>query len=342
MITTLYQPFQQWSTNGSIFILSDLHFSDKNSKLIDPSWVDPEKQIEIINNLVHKNDTFVCLGDVGEAMYVEQIKAGKKILLTGNHDRRSDYVDYFDEIYTGPLFISDKILLSHEPVHGLPWCINIHGHDHNNKEPYQENCKYLNLAANRCNFTPVNLGKLIKEGLLSDIKPIHRMTIDKAVDRKNSSEGYILHRNDFEALNNLAEDVITSLRFTRFWFDEEGRDVSAYLSEEEISKRMIQMVENTGFDYLYFANNIELKQMTQQEAYALTLQEIKEKYLKNDLFVARKIMRTDAHLYYGAKAGDDVPDSFLDDLVALRWKENLKLWLLYFSCNKEKEENNAT
>ena len=36
--------------------------------------------------------------------------------------------------------------------------------------------------------------------------------------------------------------------------------------------------------------------------------------------------------------GDDVPDSFLDDLLALRWKENLKLWLTYFSCSEEKKE----
>lgn len=89
-----------------------------------------------------------------------------------------------DEVYAGPLFIADKILLSHEPVYGLSWCPNIHGHDHNNVEKYREGCKHINLAANVCGFTPVNLGKLIKDGILSDIEGIHRKIIDRATERK--------------------------------------------------------------------------------------------------------------------------------------------------------------
>ena len=185
MIPTLYEPFKHWSEKGSIYILSDLHFADTDCKFMDADWLEPEEQLERINKIVRKNDTFLCLGDVGKANYVKQIQAGYKVLLLGNHDRRADYTVYFDEIYTGPLFIAEKILLSHEPVHGLPWCLNIHGHDHGNKEPYQDSCNYLNLAANVCNYTPENLGKLIKDGALSGIKSIHRMTIDAAVDRKN-------------------------------------------------------------------------------------------------------------------------------------------------------------
>lgn len=184
MISTLYEPFQRWSRIGSVYILSDLHFADEACKRIDAFWPEPEEQVKIINRMARKNDTFICLGDVGQASYVKQIKAGYKVLLLGNHDRRSDYVDCFDEIYTGPLFIAEKLLLSHEPIYELPWCVNIHDHDHNNKEPYLEGCKHLNLAANRCNYTPVNLGKLIKEGLLSDVKNIHRMTIDRATEQK--------------------------------------------------------------------------------------------------------------------------------------------------------------
>ena len=108
----------------------------------------------------------------------------KKILLLGNHDRRGEYTGLFDEIYAGPLFIADKILLSHEPVYGLPWCLNIHGHDHNGVEAYCEGCKHINLAANVCKYTPINLGKLINDGILSDIDNIHRQTIDRAVEKK--------------------------------------------------------------------------------------------------------------------------------------------------------------
>ena len=43
---------------------------------------------------------------------------------------------------------------------------------------------HLNLAANVCGYTPVNLGKLIKDGILYDIDSIHRITIDHAVEKK--------------------------------------------------------------------------------------------------------------------------------------------------------------
>lgn len=184
MIPTLYKTFQHWSEGGSVYILSDLHLKDLDCKIMDPDWITPQEQIAIINRIVGKNDTFVCLGDVGSPEYLKEIKANKKILLLGNHDARGAYVKYFDEIYAGPIFIAEKILLSHEPVYGLPWCLNIHGHDHKGVEPYKDGCKHINLAANVCGYTPVNLGKLIKEGVLSDIPSIHRLTIDGAIAKK--------------------------------------------------------------------------------------------------------------------------------------------------------------
>lgn len=186
MISTLYEPFRHWSEGGSVYILSDMHFDDPDCKLMDPDWITPQEQIGLINSLVQKGDTFVCLGDVGKADYIRQIKAHLKILLLGNHDRCGDYKGCFDEIYAGPLFISEKILLSHEPVYGLPWCLNIHGHDHNNMERYREGCKHLNLAANVCGYKPVSLGTLIKSGILSDIPSIHRLTIDRAAGKKSN------------------------------------------------------------------------------------------------------------------------------------------------------------
>ena len=179
MIKSLYEPFRHWSDGGSIYILSDLHLGDKDCKLMDKDWITPEEQIVLINNKVMKNDTFICLGDVGNPKYIPFINSRKTILLLGNHDKYIDYNNLFNEIYRGPLFISPKILLSHEPVYGLSWCLNIHGHDHNNIEQYKDGCKHLNLAANVCNYTPANLGKLIRNGILSDIKDIHRQVIEK-------------------------------------------------------------------------------------------------------------------------------------------------------------------
>ena len=210
MITTLYEPFRHWSDGGSIFILSDLHFDDDDCKLMGSDWITPEEQVAIINKTVGKNDTFVCLGDVGSPKYIPMIHAKKKILLLGNHDARGAYKGLFTEIYSGPLFIADKFLLSHEPVYGLSWCLNIHGHDHNSMEPYKEGCKHINLAANVCGYTPVSLGKLIKEGVLSDIEGIHRKTIDRATEKKQTkkqkeaTEG-ISEEASKDCLNDLAE-----------------------------------------------------------------------------------------------------------------------------------------
>ena len=188
MIYSLYETFRHWSEGGSVYILSDLHFDDLDCKLMDHNWISSQEQVAIINDVVMKNDTFICLGDVGKAEYIAEINARKKILILGNHDVKSLYKKYFNEIYTGPVFISDKILLSHEPVYGLPWCLNIHGHDHSNVESYKEGCKHINLAANICGYKPLNLGKIIKNGILSDIPSIHRMTINEAVLRKTKRE----------------------------------------------------------------------------------------------------------------------------------------------------------
>lgn len=187
MIQTLYEPFRHWSDGGSVYILSDTHFGDSDCKLMDKDWITPEEQINIINEIVHKNDTFVHLGDVGDPKYVPMIKAHKKILILGNHDAKGKYKDLFDEVYDGPLFIADKILLSHEPIYELRFCLNIHGHDHGCPGVYPY---HLNLAANVCNYRPLNLGKLIKDGELSNIDNIHRITIDEAINRKEFMKNY--------------------------------------------------------------------------------------------------------------------------------------------------------
>lgn len=186
MIKSLYTKFQHWSANGSIYIISDTHFEDADTKLMDKDWVEPEEQVQIINRIVQKGDTLIHLGDVGNPIWMKQIKAGYKVLLMGNHDQSiKKYEPYFDEIYQGPLFIAEKILLSHEPVYGLSWCLNIHGHDHNNTETYKDGCKHINMATNVCSYTPINLGEIIKKGIISDISSLHRLIINNQTEKKH-------------------------------------------------------------------------------------------------------------------------------------------------------------
>ena len=93
----------------------------------------------------------------------------------------------FDEVYEGPLFINEKILLSHEPI-DIKGVLNIHGHIHGNRGRGKANSYHLNVCAEHISYTPVRLNDIVKQGYLSKIDSIHRETIDNATDRKRKRE----------------------------------------------------------------------------------------------------------------------------------------------------------
>lgn len=178
----LYNCFKHYEENGVIWLLGDTHFDDVDCPLMDINWPDPIKQIELINSKVGKKDTFILLGDVGNIKWVNKIK-GYKVLICGNHDK--GYTNYlksidnnlFDEVYEGPLFISNKILLSHEAIK-LEFGLNIHGHEHANHNIYtsDENKASVNLCANIIDYIPKRLDEIVSNVKVNDI---HRVTIDK-------------------------------------------------------------------------------------------------------------------------------------------------------------------
>ena len=182
MINSLYKEYaDRWSSTGSVYIISDTHFDDSDCKLMDPNWISPQEHMQIIKADVHRNDTLIHLGDVGDAAYLDELKC-HKVLITGNHDVLSKVASHFDEVYTGPLFIADRLVLSHEPLSGLEdFAMNLHGHDHNGT--FRHN--HVNLASNVYKFRLFPLGPMIKGGLLSQIPNYHRITIDKATEEKS-------------------------------------------------------------------------------------------------------------------------------------------------------------
>ena len=93
----------------------------------------------------------------------------------------------FDEVYEGPLFIAEKLILSHEPI-ALHYAFNIHGHDHSG---WHIGLHHLNVCAEHIDYTPVNVGRLIKKGLLSKVDSIHRITIDRAVEKKEREKSLV-------------------------------------------------------------------------------------------------------------------------------------------------------
>lgn len=189
MIKTLYPCFQHWSEKGSIYLISDTHFFDNDRKLM--GYNIPESvQLERLTSTCHKNDTLIHLGDVGSIDWMKKIKS-YKVLIMGNHDQSIEKMqEVFNEVYSGPLWIGQKLVLSHEPIviedthFGMPVAFNIHGHDHGKN--FWDNQYHLNICQNVYGYMPLNLNQFIKSGYLKRIKDIHRLTIDNAVINKDT------------------------------------------------------------------------------------------------------------------------------------------------------------
>jgi len=120
-----------------------------------------------------------------------------------------------------------------------------------------------------------------------------------------------------DILENM-EEVIVNLRHKLYSYDNDGNPAFTGLRKEERAAALIQAVEEQDSlgdeDYLNFPE--------------------KEKYLKNVLSKARNIMRKGTMVFlYEVSA--EIPDSYLDDLLALRWRENLKLWAIQWEPGPE-------
>lgn len=197
MYKGLYEIFKHWFHGGQVWFYSDPHFSDEEMVYLRKNYIGDEEQVRRINSKIGKCDTIIFLGDIGDTSWIQKIR-GYKVLIKGNHDSgtsnyvrqkcwRSDNPHYdnhlFDEVYDGILTISDKIILSHEPIHLSEGCmLNIHGHDHSGCDC--QDGLHLNVCAEHINYTPISLKSIIESGRLGKIESIHRSTIDEATARK--------------------------------------------------------------------------------------------------------------------------------------------------------------
>lgn len=180
MIEALYKPFQKWSEVGTIWIYSDPHFGDKELATGVKGRPTAEEQVKMINAKVGRKDTLIILGDIGDIEYAKKLR-GYKVLVCGNHDvGHTKYAEVFDEIYAGPVFIADRLVLSHEPIM-LDFAFNIHGHNHSS---VIQDGKHLNVCSDMIGYTPINFNQFVKSGALAKVPSIHRVTIDGATERK--------------------------------------------------------------------------------------------------------------------------------------------------------------
>lgn len=171
----VYKIFNDRWCNQTVWIISDPHFGDEDLRAGMPNRPSDEELVRRINAKVGRKDTLIVLGDVGDIEFAKKLR-GYKVLICGNHDAgATNYEEVFDEIYTGPIMIGEKLLLSHEPIE-VPWATNFHGHDHVGHG--RKGC--YNFCVDVMGYDPVNLNQFLKSGIYKDVESVHRITIDKA------------------------------------------------------------------------------------------------------------------------------------------------------------------
>lgn len=184
MIAGLYDIFEHWHKTGTCWLISDTHFNDEElyvgTKRVEHA--DADEYVKLINSKVGRKDTLIHLGDVGDLEVMKKVR-GYKVLIMGNHDTGvTKYKEVFDEVYTGPVQIGEKLILSHEPLE-CDWAFNIHGHVHS--FTHRDDARHMCICPEVTRqFEPINFNQLMKSGFMSKIETQHRKTINTATKRK--------------------------------------------------------------------------------------------------------------------------------------------------------------
>lgn len=159
------------------YYISDTHFDHENIiRLANRPFKNVQEMNETIisnwNNKVKDEDTVYILGDIsfGEDIdrdiILKKLK-GKKILIKGNHDKRSSYFLRETHQY---LKINDNgraVVLFHYPI--LEWdgfyrnSIHLYGHVHDKTPKMPKNA--YNVSCEVSNYTPRTLEEIIRDGV---------------------------------------------------------------------------------------------------------------------------------------------------------------------------------
>lgn len=145
------------------YFISDTHFGDKGIIKFERTRfenIDEHDQfiIDSINKIVKPTDELWILGDIGQLQLVPYIN-GRKYLLMGNHDKRpkKEYLGYFAEVYNHPIYISNRVVLSHRPIPVTDGTLNVHGHLHGAR---LDSANHFNISAHMIDYKPVSIDVL--------------------------------------------------------------------------------------------------------------------------------------------------------------------------------------
>lgn len=151
-------------------IISDTHFGHKNILQFERKgrFNDIQEHDETILSIWEKcvgslkdGDTFYFLGDFcaegQEGVYADRLASCmsespcRKVMVMGNHDKTVDrqlLTELFDEVCDYPIYISNRVVLSHFPCAVYSSQVNVHGHTHG-MELYDRNHMCASIHVNR-------------------------------------------------------------------------------------------------------------------------------------------------------------------------------------------------
>lgn len=156
-----------------LWVISDTHFGHTNiiryaDRPADHEW----RMIEAWAERVAPADTILHLGDLclcgREKMAgIVELLPGRKLLVRGNHDRRSDgwYAQMGFTVIAPPTLevCGWTVRLTHVPDPTLvrhPRHLNVHGHIHTEVHPDR---RLVNVAVEQTGYAPVDLEALVRE-----------------------------------------------------------------------------------------------------------------------------------------------------------------------------------
>ena len=118
---------------------------------------------EVIKNIANKikpGDEFWHLGDFGDMQYlwlinlINETGADTHFVL-GNHDSAANIYDfncYFSYVHQYPVYVSNKLVFSHEPVGTWDSVLNVHGHLHGS---VIDKPNYINASIHVAGYKPI-------------------------------------------------------------------------------------------------------------------------------------------------------------------------------------------
>ena len=168
MLPGIYDAFQHWGEQ-TVWIYSDPHFSDEDLEYGIKNRPSDDEQIRRINAKAGRKDTLIILGDVGNIECVRKLRAGRKVLICGNHDLGATRYkrEVVKKIYDADIWNQDSAIADMRAKYPgwKVWCVE----DYEFHAPFRR----WNIYADNCLFDEVYEGALIVgEKLILSHEPV--------------------------------------------------------------------------------------------------------------------------------------------------------------------------